>query len=325
MDYSKGFDMDKIYDLIILGGGPAGMSAGIYAMQTRLNTLLIEKEKFGGQILTTNSITNYLGFEDISGDKLSEKMHNHLLSTGITIKQEEVTKTILDKEVKEVHTHNNIYKAYSVIISIGTAIRKIGVENESKYIGKGISYTTIKDRDKFTDKIVAVIGGGNSAIEDAIYLSKKCKKVYLIHRRNEFRADKLLVEQLHEEIAENHKIELVLESKPHSIEGEDKVNALNVTYIPDNSLQTITLDGIFVAIGRGADTDIIDQIITRDSSGYILTDQYMQTNIDGVYAIGDIRNTPLRQIITATSDGAIASISANNYIKKLKKEKENNV
>ena len=311
--------MDKIYDLIILGGGPAGMSAGIYAIQTKLDTLLLEKEKFGGQILTTNSITNYLGFANISGDELSERMHKHLEGTGINIFQEEVTKTILNRDIKEIHTHKNIYKAYSVIISIGTTIRKLGVDNESAFVGKGISYTTIKDRDKYKDKTVAVIGGGNSAIEDALYLSQTCKKVYLVHRRSEFRADNLLVEQLYQEIERNGKIELVLESKPHSIEGKDTITALNVTYIPDDSIRNIPLDGIFVAIGRGADTDIIDSNIARDSSGYIITDQYMQNNVPGVYAVGDIRNTPLRQIITATSDGAIASIQANIYVKKLKK------
>ena len=313
--------MEKIYDLIILGGGPAGMSAGIYAMQTKLDTLLIEKEKFGGQILTTNSITNYLGFEDITGDELSERMHNHLVSTGINIENEEITKTILKADIKEIHTHNNVYKTKSVIISIGTTIRKLGVENESKYLGKGLSYTTLKDRDKYEDKVVAVVGGGNSAIEDALYLAKKASKVYLIHRRNEFRADAMLVEQLYDEIKSTGKIELVLESKPHSIEGEDKVTALNTIFIPDNTIRKLELDAVFVAIGRGADTDIIDDSILRDSSGYIITDNNMETNIPGVFAVGDIRNTPLRQIVTAVSDGAIASIKAMNYIKKQKENK----
>ena len=315
--------MDKIYDLIIIGGGPAGMSAGIYAMQTRLDTLLIEKESFGGQILTTNSITNYLGFENISGDELSDKMRKHLESTGICILNEEITKTILDSDIKEIHTHRNIYRARAIIIAIGTSVRKLGVDNESKFMGKGISYSTLRDRDKFIDKKVAVIGGGNSAIEDAIYLSEKASHVYLVHRRDEFRGDPLLVEQLNNEIKSKGKIELVLQSKPHSIVGEESVEGLNVTYIPDDSIKRLDVDGIFVAIGRGADTDIIDPIIERDSSGYIVTNERMQTNINGVYAVGDIRNTPLRQIITATSDGAIASISAMNYIKILKTKGDN--
>ena len=311
--------MEEIYDLIILGGGPAGMSAGIYAMQTKLKTLLIEKECFGGQLLTTSSITNYLGFENIGGNELSEKMHTHLKSTGIKIVNEEVTATKLNDKIKEVYTHNNHYKSYSVIVSIGTTVRKLGVENESKYIGHGISYSTLRDRENFTNQNVAIVGGGNSAIEDAIYLSEKANKVYLIHRRQEFRADPLLVEQLYKQIEKFNKIELVLESKPHSIIGEDSVTGLNYTFIPDNSIHTLDVQGIFVAIGRGADTDIIDTSINRDENGYIITDNLMQTNLDGVYAVGDIRNTPLRQIITATADGAIASISANNYIKKLKK------
>jgi len=306
--------MEKIYDLIILGGGPAGMSAGIYAMQTKLDTLLIEKDKFGGQLHTTSDINNYLGFEHITGDELSNKMLHHLESTGIEICREEITKTILDGPIKEIYTHNNCYKSKTVIISIGTAIRKLGVDNENKYTNKGISYSTIKDRDKFINKNIAVIGGGNSAIEDAIYLSEKANKVYLIHRRNEFRADKALVERLHSEIASNGKIELVLESKPHSIVGDESVEKLNVTYIPDDSIRSLCVEGIFVCIGRGADTDIIDSKIERDGSGYIVTDEYMQTNLDGVYAVGDIRNTPLRQIVTALSDGAISAVTAKNFV-----------
>ena len=310
--------MEKIYDLIILGGGPGGMSAGIYARQSRLETLLIEKEGFGGQILTTNSITNYLGFENISGAELSDRMHKHLETTGIEIVREEITKTILDSDIKEIFTHNNHYYARAVIIGIGTSIRKLGVENESKFVGHGISYSSIKDREKFENKVVAVVGGGNSAIEDAMYLSEKASKVYLIHRRQEFRADALLVEQLHQAIEKDHKIELVLDSKPYALCGNETLEGLEVTYIPDSSTKKLSLDGIFVAIGRGADTDIIDSQVLRDSAGYIITDERMQTNCNGVYAIGDIRNTPLRQIVTATSDGAIAAITAMNYIKNLK-------
>ena len=311
--------MDKIYDLIILGGGPAGMSAGIYAMQTKLDTLLIEKDNFGGQLLTTNSITNYLGFEDISGQELSDKMHNHLVSTGIEIVAEEITKTVLNQDIKEVYTHNNCYRARAVIISIGTTIRKFGVENESKYLNHGLSYATLRDRDKFEGKDVVIVGGGNSAIEDAMYLSQKANKVYLMHRRNEFRADPLLVEQLHRCINDTGKIELVLEAKPHAIIGTDMVEGMEYVFIPDGSIHRLDVNGIFVAIGRGADTDIIDENIERNASGYIVTDENMQTNIAGAYAVGDIRNTPLRQIITATSDGAIAAINASNYIKKMKK------
>lgn len=310
--------MEEIYDLIILGGGPASMSAGIYAMQTKQKTLLIEKESFGGQITTTSSVSNYLGFEKISGRELAQKMHEHLVSTGIEIVQEEVVKTELESTIKKVYTHNNCYKAYAVIIGIGTQVRRLGVDNENKYLGHGLSYSSLNDRDKFEGKTVAVVGGGNSAIEDAIYLSEKAKKVYLIHRRMEFRGDSKLVEELYS-IVNTGKIELCLEYKPKAIVG-DVVKQFELTHIPTDQTRTLDVDGIFVAIGRGANTDIVDEKIIRDASGYIVTNEKMETNMPGVYCVGDIRNTPLRQIVTATSDGAIAAITALSYVKNIKLE-----
>ena len=310
--------MEDIYDLIILGGGPASMSAGIYAMQTKQKTLLIEKEAFGGQITTTSSVSNYLGFEKISGRELAQKMHEHLASTGIEITYEEVVKTELESTIKKVYTHNNCYKAYAVIIGIGTQVRRLGVDNENKYLGHGLSYSSLNDRDKFEGKTVAVVGGGNSAIEDAIYLSEKAQKVYLIHRRMEFRGDSKLVEELYS-IVNTGKIELCLEYKPKAIVGE-VVRQFEITHIPTDQTRTLDVDGIFVAIGRGANTDIIDEKIVRDASGYIVTNEKMETNMPGVYCVGDIRNTPLRQIVTATSDGAIAAITALSYVKNIKLE-----
>ena len=313
--------MDKIYDLIILGGGPASMSAGVYASQMKLKTLLIERGEFGGQVAVTSSVTNYLGFPQISGEELSRNMYNHLNTTSVEIIKEEIVRTELQNDIKKVVTFGGEYLSRAVIIGIGTQVRKLGVDNEEKFVGHGISYFSLRDRDKFENKIVAVVGGGNSAIEDALYLSEKASKVYLIHRRDEFRADALLIEQLHNKIAEKNNIELVLSSKPHSIEGGENITSLIVTHIPTEENRKLELDGIFVAIGRGANTDIIDDSVLRDSNGYILTNEKMETNLSGVYAVGDIRNTPLRQIITATSDGAIASVTAYNYIKNLNKEK----
>lgn len=310
--------MEEVFDIIILGGGPAGMSAGIYASQTKQKTLLIEKSAFGGQITTTSSVDNYLGFPKISGKELSEKMYEHLSHCDIKIVDEEITKTELTGNIKIVCTHKNVYKSKSIIISIGTQSRKLGVENESKYIGHGLSYNTLLDRDKFTDKVVAVVGGGNTAIEDAIYLSEKAKHVYLIHRRNEFRADNKLIETLNEKIESEHKIECVLECKPDSIVGDNQVEKFNVLHIPTNEIKSLDVNGIFVCIGRGANTDIIDESVERDSAGYIITNDRMATNVAGVFAVGDIRNTPLRQIVTAVSDGAIASMSALQYNKTLK-------
>lgn len=301
----------KIYDLIIIGGGPAAMSAGIYANQMKLDTLLIEKQDFGGQITTTNSVSNYPGFEYISGKDLADRMHKHLVSTGIEIANEEVVSTKLIDDSKIVKTHTNTYQSQNVIIAIGTSVRSLGLNNEKDFLNKGLSYSSIRDREKFIDKNVAVVGGGNSAIEDAIYLSEVCKKVYLIHRRNEFRGDNSLVEQL----KTTHNIELILESKPNKILGLDSVEGFEVLHIPSNNTKVLDVSGVFVAIGRSADTDIIDENIIRDENGYIITDCNMRTNIDGVYAVGDIRQTPLRQIVTAVADGAIAVAD----IKKIKR------
>lgn len=310
--------MDNIYDIIIIGGGPASMSAGIYARQMGLKTLLIEKGDFGGQVATTSMVTNYLGFEKITGGELSKIMHNHVESTGIEIVKEEVINTELTEDIKIVTTHTHEYKSHVVLIGMGTSPRNLGVENEKKFIGKGISYSTLRDRDKYEGKVVAVVGGGNSAIEDAIYLSDKCKKVYLIHRRREFRGDAGVCEELYSRTGNDGNIELVLEYKPHSIECDENLQAINLTHIPTEQIRRIEVDSVFVAIGRGADTDIIDPAIERNENGYIITTEKMETNLKGVFAIGDIRNTPLRQIVTAVSDGAIASVSAFNYIKSKK-------
>jgi len=257
---------------------------------------------------------DYLGFENISGKELSRIMENHLKSTGIDIISEEVTRTVLNEEIKTVYTHNHTFQARAVIIGIGTTPRNLGVENEKNFLNKGISYSTLKDREKFENKNVAVVGGGNSAIEDALYLSQKCNKVYIVHRRQEFRGDAQLVKML----TDTPNIELVLDCKPHSIIGDEHFEGLRVLHIPTNTTKDIAVDCVFVAIGRGADTDIIDKEVVRNESGYIVTDEKMNTNLCGVYAVGDIRTTPLRQIVTAVSDGAIAVVSAFNYIKSIK-------
>ncbi len=310
--------MENLYDLIILGGGPAGLSAAVYADQMGLKTLLIEKSAFGGQIATTSKITNYLGFTEITGEQLSQKMHSHAMNTKVTIVDEEITGSELNTTLKKVYTHKNTYTAKTVIIGIGTTVRNLGVENERNFLNKGISYSSLRDREKYSGREVAVVGGGNSAIEDAIYLSEECKTVHLVHRRQEFRGDRLLVDNLYKLVDEG-KIKLHLDCRPHSIEGEDTLTSLNLTHIPTNEIHSLKVDCVFVAIGRGADTDIIDKDVERNEQGYIKTNELMQTNLSGVYAVGDIRTTPFRQIVTAVADGAVATLSAFNLIKELSK------
>lgn len=310
--------MDNIYDVIFIGGGPASMSGSLYTKQMNMSTLIIEKGAFGGQIATTSSVENYLGVGKVTGKELCENMFNHIKSSGVDIAQEEVVEMDLKNNPKIITTHKNKYLAKTVVIGMGTEIRRLGLENENKYIGHGLSYSTIKDADKFAGKTVAVIGGGNSAIEDAIYLSNIASKVYLVHRRNEFRGDPMLVSKLKE--IEN--IELQLECRPIEIIGEE-VEKLKLLHIPTDTEKSIEVDGIFVAIGRGIISDIIDSDLERTPQGHLITNEKMETNIGGVFAIGDIRNTPFRQIITGCADGAISALSAFNYIKNLNKEGKN--
>lgn len=310
--------MDKLYDCIIIGGGPAGITAGIYANQMGLSSIVLEKENWGGQIATTYEVLNYPGYDKISGEDLSLKMYDHAKSLGVELAKDEINKTELVGDIKVVYGFKDTYRAKTVVIAIGTAVRNLGIDNEKSYIGKGLSFSATRDRDKFKGKRVAIVGGGNTAIEDAIYLSKEMKKVYLIHRRDEFRADQKLVDNLYREIEENHIIELVLSAKPYAISGEGVVDKFSVYDLKTESVKDLDVDGVFVAIGRGADTDIIDVNIERNEQGYIISNSKMETNIEGVYVAGDIRNTELRQIVSATNDGAIAITSAFKYIKSKK-------
>ena len=301
--------MSEIYDVIILGSGPAGLTAGIYAKRAGMKVAVIEKSTPGGQVITTYEVCNYPGFEKISGIDLATKMFTQASNIGVDILFEEVKDTVLEGDIKQVITYNGTYQAKTVIICLGAAARRLNLDNERHYIGKGISYCATCDGALFKDKVVAVVGGGNTAIEDAIYLSNLAKKVYLIHRRDQFRAETILSQSLQKQ----PNIEYVLNSVVTAIDGDNIIRKITVSNLQDKSSKDISLDGLFVAIGRGPDTDIVHGV-KLDDKGYIMVDDKMQTSIPGVYACGDIRNTQLRQIVTACSDGAIAATKAYEYI-----------
>ena len=303
--------MQELYDMILIGGGPAAFTAGIYARRSGLSVLMIEKNIPGGAVAITNEVCNYPGFQKIGGPELANLMFEHATSLGVDVVFDEVTSTVLDGKEKIVNTFNGTYKARTVIICLGAAARKLAAEGEKAYFGKGISYCATCDGNLYKDKVVAVVGGGNSALEDAVYMSNIAKKVYLIHRRDEFRGDDILVK----DVKSQPNIELVLCSKVNKIEGDGKLQNIVVENIPNKTTSNITLDGLFVSIGRGPDTEVIDKKVVRNESGYIPGDEKMKTNLDGVYVAGDIRETPLRQIVTACSDGAIAATAAFQYIK----------
>lgn len=309
--------MEKIYDIAILGAGPGGMTASIYARRAGLDVVIIEKGSVGGALNATYEIANYTGFEKISGKELAEKMYNHTKTLNTEYVFDEVKKVSVSGDIKVVKCFKNTCKAKTLILGFGASVRKLNLDNERKFVGRGISYCATCDGKLFEGKTVAIIGGGNTALEDCYYLSNLAKKVYLIHRRDEFRGDAILAKQ----VKEKDNIELVLNSTISKLIGEDFLDQIEVTNLVTNKTSNIKLDGLFVCIGRGPDTEMIDGDLKLTENGYILTDDCMRTNFDGVFAIGDIRNTPLRQIVTACSDGAIAATKAFEYIK-LQKAKQ---
>ena len=310
---------ENIYDLIIVGGGPAGITAGIYACRARLKTLMIEKYVYGGQVATTFEIKNYPGFENINGPDLIDKMLSQAKKCGLETISDNVLDFDFKSDIKVVKTEfNQQLKARSIILCMGADARKLGVKGEAKLKGKGVSYCAICDGALYRDKVVAVVGGGDSALEDVAFLSSIAKKVYLIHRRSEFRGQEILQERVFE-LVKQGKIELVLESGIEEVYGEKFVEGIKVKNFSTNEVRDIKLDGMFVTVGRDPDTVSIDSV-NKDEKGYIITNDCMETNIEGVYAAGDCRKKELRQIVTACADGAIAATKANIYVKTQKRK-----
>jgi len=282
--------MDR-YDVIIIGGGPAGCTAGIYACRGGLKTLIIEKKFCGGQTVLTDIIENYPGLDGISGFEFAQKLKAHALKYGAEIVSENVEEIDLEGEVKRV----NNYEADAVIIATGAVPKKLGIDREEELTGKGVSYCATCDGMFFKGKDVAVVGGGNTALEDAEYLNRICRKVYLIHRRDKFRGDMHLVKRV--EALEN--VELCMENEVKELVG----TPLSSVVLKDG--RELSVNGIFIAVGNNPQSELFGAC--EKENGYILTDEFMRTNIPGVYAVGDVRKKFLRQIITACSDGAVAS------------------
>ena len=306
--------MAKIFDCIILGGGPAGLSASLYAYRAGLKVAIIDISAIGGAPVNYCEIENYLGFNKIQGFELCEKFESHIDEFGIEkYPYEEIKSIDLVSPIKKIKTLNHEFSAKCVIIATGAKNKKLGVIGEIENIGRGVSYCAICDGAFYKDKIVAVVGGGNSALEEALYLTKHAKKVYLIHRRDSFRADKIIQNK----IFSNKKIELVLDSVVEEILADDKVNSIKIKNTKTNKNAKLKIDGIFPYIGLEPNIEHFGAQLKLDESGFILTDVCMKTSIDGVYAIGDVRKTPLRQVITAVSDGAIAGIEVSKYIMNL--------
>lgn len=303
--------MSELYDLAILGAGPAGISAAIYAARARLNTLWIER-KFaqGGQIVDTYEVDNYPGLPGINGMDLGEKMAAHAEKLGLTPLRENVVSVETEDEVKIIRTKKNEYRARTVILAFGAAHRTLGVPGEEVLSGMGVSYCATCDGAFFRDRTVAVIGGGNVAAEDAILLSRTCKKVYVIHRRDKMRADQILQKKLF--ACEN--VEMIWDTVPVSIEGEEMVSGIKLQNKKTGEEKELSLDGVFIAVGIVPNTELFGNLVKLDESGYIVAGEDCVTSTPGIFAAGDIRTKQLRQVITAAADGANAVISAEKIL-----------
>lgn len=303
--------MENIYDLAILGAGPAGICAAIYATRAKLNTIWLDK-KFvqGGQIVDTYEVDNYPGLPGITGLDLGEAMAGHAEKLGMKPQRETVRSIEAEQGIKVIRTKKNEYRARAVIIACGATHRHLGIPGEEELSGMGVSYCATCDAAFFQDRTVVVVGGGNVAVEDAILLSRTCKKVYLVHRRDELRAEKILQESLF--ACKN--VELIWDSIPLSIEGTDKVEALKIQNKKTQEESFIETDGVFIAVGIVPGTEKFKDLVKLDEAGYIVAGEDGITSEPGIFAAGDIRTKNLRQVVTAVADGANAVASAQRYL-----------
>ncbi|MBE7705066.1 MAG: thioredoxin-disulfide reductase [Cyanobacteria bacterium SIG29] len=302
---------ELFFDVIILGSGPAGFSAAIYAARGNVKTAILDISMFGGQPSNYLELENYPGFSLIGGFELMEKFEEHADKFGVEkFPMVEIQNVKLTSEIKEIETVDTIFKAKSIIIATGAQAKKLGIKGEEEFKGRGVSYCAICDGAFYKDKTVCVVGGGNAALEEAMYLTKFAQKVYVIHRRDEFRADKIVCERA----MKCEKLEFVLSHIPNEIQGNNTVEKIILTDLKTNETKELNVDGVFPYIGFSPNVDDFNGQIKQNSQGFIETNVCMQTSIEGVFAAGDVRNTPLRQVITAAADGAIAACNAVKYI-----------
>lgn len=298
------------HDLVIIGAGPAGLTAGLYAARARLDVLLIEKAVPGGQIIVTDWIENYPGFpEGISGFDLAEKMKVQAEALGLKTETAEVQSLNVTPDVKEVVLQDKTIRARSLIIASGASPKKLGI-GEDRYMGKGISFCATCDAPFFKEKTVVAIGGGDTAVQETIYLTKFVKKVYLIHRRDELRATKILQERAFA----NDKIEILWDTVATGVDGFFGIEGVHVKNVKTGEEKTLKANGCFIWVGISPNTQFLNDSVGTDAYGFIRADARMQTSVPGVFAAGDVRDTPLRQVSTAVGDGAIAAVSAEHYL-----------
>ncbi|MFC1874365.1 thioredoxin-disulfide reductase [Chloroflexota bacterium] len=299
------------YDVIIIGGGPAGLTAGLYTARARLNSLLIEKGLFGGQIANAEVVENFPGFPDgVGGIEIGELIHRQATKYGLKTTTTEVTGLEIQKDKKVLKTTGGDFTAGAVIIAGGSQWQKLGIPGEDKFTGRGVSYCATCDAPFFNEQTVAVVGGGDAAITEALYLTKFAAKVIVIHRRDQLRATRIVQERAFAE----PKMAFHWDTTVDAIDGDDFVKSLRLNNVKTGEKSTLEVNGVFIAIGFQPDTDYLKGIVPLDTAGHVITNEKMETEIHGIYAAGDIRSNSGRQAITAAGDGATAAIYAERYL-----------
>lgn len=302
--------MSEALDLVIVGAGPAGIAAAIYASRAKLSFVILEKSFTGGQIVNTYEIENYPGIKATSGFELSTMFREHAEDLDVEFLSEEVSEIITEGPIKKVVTNSQTYEAKTVILATGASWKKLGAPGEDKFSGMGVSYCATCDGAFYREKVTAVVGGGDVAVEDAIYLSRLCKKVYLIHRRDELRAVKVLQEHLFK--IDN--IEILWDTEVKEIAGDQFVEHLSVVNNKSGQEQVLDVNGVFVAVGSDPNSELVIDQVETDAKGWIKTDEDCETSVSGVFAAGDLRVKSLRQVLTAASDGAVSVYAAERYL-----------
>lgn len=305
---------EAMHDLIIIGGGPAGLAAAIYSLRDRLKVLLVEKMMFGGQASTTSHIDNYPGFPDgVSGQELSQRMGEQAKKLSLEIIWGDAVQLKKSGNYFEAHVDGKIYSARATIIATGTNAAKLGVPGEDQFRGRGVSYCAVCDGAFYQNKNIMVVGGGNSAVEEALFLTRYANKVSIIHRRDELRCDKIIAEK-----AKNHpKIYFFWHSVVEEIKGEKTVKEVSIKDLISGKNLNVPVDGVFIYVGNNPNTAFVKDLVKLDKGGFIQTDEEMKTSLPGLFAAGDVRAKSLRQVVTAVADGAIAAESAREFIEKL--------
>ena len=309
---------EHIYDLVVIGSGPGGMTAALYGSRSDLSTLIIERGAPGGQLINTAEVENYAGFKSIKGPELASNMYEGATQFGAEYTFGDVREIIDGKEYKRIVTSNKIFKARSVVIATGAEHKKLGIPGENELNGRGVSYCAVCDGAFFRDRPLVVVGGGDSAVEEGTYLTQFASDVTIVHRRDELRAQSILQDRAFK----NDKVNFVWDSVVEKIEGENNVQNLQIRNVKTGEISDLGADGVFIYIGLLPNTDPFLDLGITDQEGWIETDENMQTSVPGIFAVGDVRQTVLRQVATAVGDGSIAGDAAYKYVESLKEELE---